>query len=61
LLIFSRCQGENPNANVRVLNDLSVGINEDMANMTGFLEKDLHSLKGKPERGELVVGDIRDQ
>lgn len=49
-----------PMTNIRVLDNLSVGAKEDLADVTTFLEKELSSLKGHPEGIELFVGDITD-
>jgi len=51
---------ENPNANIRVLDNLSVGTREDLSEVVAFLEKNPLSLDGHPKGVELIVGDIAD-
>lgn len=49
-----------PNTNIRIFDNLSVGSVQDLSGVTSFIEKNLSSINGQPERVELVVGDIRD-
>jgi UDP-glucose 4-epimerase len=47
---------ENPEASIRVLDNLSVGTKEDLFEITSSVKKDLHS---KMAEIELVEGDVR--
>ena len=53
---------QDPNCNIRVLDNLSVGTREDLSEITAFKELSLDELAKPSEPGsvELVVGDIRD-
>jgi UDP-glucose 4-epimerase len=50
----------HPGSNVRVLDNLSVGTREDLAEVTRFRETSAAAITGGPRGVELVVGDIRD-
>lgn len=50
---------ENPDTNIRVLDNLSVGHREDLSGVATFEEKDIESIDKGPNGVELVVGDIR--
>ena len=47
-------------ANIRVVDDLSVGTREDLGAVSDFRDVDVDALEGAPNGVELVVGDIRD-
>lgn len=49
----------NPRANIRVLDNLSVGARADLAGICPFKEIDPKEIKGQPQGVELAVGDIR--
>jgi len=51
---------KNPNVNIRVLDNLSVGTREDLSELVAFLEKDSLLLDSHPTGIELIVGDITD-
>ena len=50
----------NPNVNIRVLDNLSVGTLEDLREVCNFRQKDLSNINGSPNGCELVEGDIKD-
>jgi len=45
---------------IRVLDNLSVGSQADLSEVTPFVVRETADLKGRPDGLELVVGDIRD-
>lgn len=49
----------NPNCNIRVLDNLSVGTREDLQEVSSFTERNISALGHPPEGVELCVGDIR--
>lgn len=51
---------ESPDANIRILDNLSVGTRNDLSEVSLFIEKDSSLLREQPEGVELIVGDITD-
>lgn len=53
---------QNPKIKIRVLDNLSVGTKEDLAEVCNFVERDASSASSKAESSsvDLVIGDIRD-
>ena len=49
----------NPNVNIRVLDNLSIGSKKDLKQVGRYIEKEYRTLK-KPSGLELIVGDIRE-
>lgn len=58
--LIKRLIVDDPEARIRVLDNLSVGTREDLSGVTSFVEKSPTELNGGPEEVELVEGDIRD-
>jgi len=61
--LVERILKENPEAKIRILDNLSVGTREDLSEVCNFVEIDpTHSSSLSPQSSqvELVVGDIRD-
>lgn len=50
---------QNPNVNIRVFDNLSVGSREDLSEVCEFREFSISEIKGAPKGIELIVGDIR--
>lgn len=50
----------NPKANIRILDNLSVGSREDLAEVCNFKEMASSQINSSPSGVELIVGDIRD-
>ncbi|RJO59856.1 NAD-dependent epimerase/dehydratase family protein [candidate division WS5 bacterium] len=57
LSLIDRLLNENPEANIRILDNLSVGTREELLEITSTVEKELGV---KPSGVEFVEGDIRD-
>jgi len=51
---------EDPDAGIRILDNLSVGSREDLGEVTAFREVSMKDISGPPSGVELVVGDIKD-
>jgi UDP-glucose 4-epimerase len=58
--LLSYLINENPETNIRVLDNLSGGRREDLSEVAGFSEKDATTLGARPEGVEFVFGDVRD-
>ncbi|MBI5195890.1 MAG: GDP-mannose 4,6-dehydratase [Nitrospirae bacterium] len=57
--LIYRLLKEVPGVNIRILDNLSSGSRDALSGAGPFIEKDVLSLKGRPEGLELVIGDIR--
>lgn len=51
----------NPNANIRILDNLLVGSKEDLAEVCSYKELSLNSISSAPRGIELVIEDVRDE
>jgi len=51
---------ESPNANIRILDNLTVGTEEDLSEVSRYKKINVSDIKGSPIGVELAVGDIRD-
>ena len=49
-----------PNAKIRILDNLSTGSKDTILKITSVYEKDAYSIKSNPKGVELVAGDVRD-
>jgi len=50
----------DPNINIRILDNLSIGSKKDLSSVTDYFERELSLIKDHPQGVELVIGDIRD-
>ena len=57
--LISKILNSHPDSNIRILDNLSVGQEKDLASVTPYVKKEIHSL-ARPDKVELVVGDIKD-
>lgn len=58
--LIARLRKEYPDVNIRVLDNLSVGTEEDLAEVAEFRRLALGQISGKPQGVELIEGDIKD-
>lgn len=58
--LVERIFKENPDATIRILDNLSVGTREDLSNVCNFTEISPPFLTPQSSSVELVIGDIRD-
>ena len=49
----------NPEANIRILDNLSVGQKEDLSEVCDFSEVSFEEVKGPPNDIELIIGDVK--
>lgn len=57
--LVEKLLADQPFTNIRILDNLSIGQKEDLAEVCNFREIPLASISDKPKGIELVVGDIR--
>jgi UDP-glucose 4-epimerase len=61
--LINHLRKENPSTAVRVLDNLSVGTRDDLAEVCTFIETETSKIASSPEPGtvELISGDIKDR
>jgi len=59
--LIAHLLAHHPQAAIRILDNLSVGSREDLAEVSPFREIPSEAIQGPPVAVELLVGDIRDQ